>query len=360
MEDNPLPMKTFFLALLITVSQLPALAQQTFDFSTDGKALPARRSFRRVMVIDRRSDTARLIGSIKVNAAKGYENLSVKTALADELGAYYQRNCPVRSEKEQTLVIILYAFRCAELPAQREDGRESASFHYSADFFAGDSLELYRMLGSVDTEVFVTAFDVTERTLRLPALTISRTYTILRGHREASDRNFTLKEVRAYDPADRLTTLPFSGKLPRSGYYEEWNDFLCLRPAKGIRLETVDNNVSIYRARRNGKRKAIRKPSGIVIIQRGKPYYRSHDGYREMKMGKEGFYVTTPIAPRPQEQTSTIPAQSMFGMLGTAVLSLDKKEVMPYYKCVVNARTGALMPLSQAEAPAPNTYLTIQ
>ncbi|MGC4058457.1 MAG: hypothetical protein QM743_10135 [Chitinophagaceae bacterium] len=311
-----------------------------FSLSAFRTKIAASDRFSRVTVIDRRADTGRVIGKVKLDATVGPEDLLSERTLHEELESWYLQNGK-RQESETALVVILYAFEAKELPADPLENRESATFTYSADFFSTVNGSTYRLLASVDTVCSITAFNVTDPLYEMVNRVLAASYRVMRKFPAVSDRQYTYAEVQSHQQNSYKSFLPFNGgTLPDQAYFEDWNDFRAMRGATDKTFVKKSDYVTVYRIRKDRKN-IMTNATGQVLIYEGTPYYRMNATYREMILKDGEYRIKSPV------YVAHFAPNLAYGLVGAVIAPKQKVYVQEPYECRIDSRTGRVIPVNE-------------
>lgn len=320
-----------------------------------GNRLSFAQSVDSVIVIDKRADTTASLGKAKVDYKKGLEPLIAVQSITKDLADYYQSksNRPKIKGNKQ-LVILLYDFWAEEQFSGVPE--EKASFKYAADYFLSDSADQYSLLGSVDTTVFVGAYDVTASLFKAIDGVLNTQYRKLSFSPSALTRKLTLEQVMLYHKEERKYIKAYNTDVLTDGAYTCWNDFLALRKTENTIAIKKGNDIKFYEKDKRGKLRCRYTVAYKIVVYNGVPYFQSSRSYCEMIKKGEDYFVTLQLTQR-RNNTHAVALGLAFdfgmamtmamttGMFGMVAIGHGRPLTTAIFECRVDSRTGNLMPV---------------
>jgi hypothetical protein len=342
-------MKTLFTIVFIFIVGTNNLsAQHFFNFPKPAKKELARKPFSKVRVLDKRIEKD-AVARLKFNAHTGLELINTRNEFSEALAEYCHETLETAGPTEQDLTIIVYRFFAEELDTNTNGNREYGRFRFSADFFVGDRDGKYRLVGIAEESATAKGYNVTDELISLAGNTIQSAYRNARKQAAPSSQSFTSDFVEQYDLATISQAQPFTGVLPELACYDTWNDFLAMRrnPEMTVSVGEKPKTVGYYRVDRKGKTSKLYTNPGKIFVYNGKVYYGLRSTYWELNREHQSYYVTLPVYVQKKGpgSASVIAFGIIGGIVGGMIASGTNQDVLEYYRCKVDSRTGELVPL---------------
>lgn len=331
--------------ILLLFVQLKAAAVQylSFEFATTKPLVHAVGS---VSVIDKRADTNATLGSIQVNEKKGLETLLAKQSISEVIKNYYQRlSDSSKNKSKQHLIVLMYDFSVQEKPTEFSD--ETGSFKYCAHYFLSDSNEQYRLLGIIDTTVFIEAFDVTKILLHSASIVLRNQYEQLYRYPSVVAHQFSHDEVLQHDKFDRKYFWAYNQDTLENGAYATWQDFLALHKMENKTVTKKNHTLHILAPNRKGKMRNEDPLKARVLVCDGKAYYQMSGIFNELQKREHDFYLITEISSRKKNASTAdvIVAGALFGVVGVIATTGARYTKPETYECKINPFSGQIIPI---------------
>lgn len=322
----------------------PVCAQQYFEFPKVSQS--ADNPFDKVVVLDKRTEKE-TVARLKLDAATGYILLNAKPDLSIALAEYCLKTLNKADNSEKELVIVVHRFFVGEIDSINREEKEFGCFRFTADFFVKEAENQYRLIGFSDQEQCVSAYNVTDELIRTTGKTIVAAYDVVRKQPAPSDQVYSLEYLQTYNMETIKGSLPFSGTLPDTAYFDHWNDFLAMRSRPDMEVRMSKSNVSFYRINKKQKRSKLYTLPGQIFIANGKVYYGLRSAYWEMERVNGTFRFKAPVYIRKEKIGMRSGYILTLGLIGASIMAQQKDYVLEYYECEVDNRTGELIPLKK-------------
>lgn len=309
----------------------------------------------KVLVYDNRENKTDTLGRIKVDYRKGYEALFSKSSISKDISTYYSTSIyKDKSLAKKSLVVVVYQFLIEEKISGIDD--ETAGFKYSADYFMASGDSAYQLFYSIDTNVFVQAYDATNPLLKsvedVLCFGLQKTFK----EHPASDHLFTQKELTELKANHIQYFKAYAQTQHEDGIYETWNDFLRGAKMKDFITKASEGTYVVYKTLKNG-REQFRAPIHKVAVLDGNVYYVYNEEIKSVKKEGDDFkLVTNMLVNSDKKYESTYVGLSL---LASTVMALafpfsfsfcfypmhSQQYVYKRFECKINPRTGMLIPL---------------
>lgn len=307
-----------------------------------------------VYIADKRVDSGNQIGTVIVERKQS--PLLVRTTFWQELQQFFGAEL----NSGQQLAVLVSQFAIREFEPIGFDGKPYGSFSYAADYFLMDSAGKYRLVGSVDTQVWVVSYNLHKKLFAHVSGVLAQTIRQSLDKPLITAQQFSAEQIKNLEPNWRQQYPPFVGALPKDACFQYWNDFLELRSSPDLRAELKGRAVKCYEQKGKGMSR-YRMPLKVVAID-GRYYYRMEHTYRLIERIGNDFWIKAPVYRlRPDHSSSAaVIAIVAVGVYAQAIPFFNAAEIA-YYDCKLNANTGTLVPvLELPKKPDESTYLTIQ
>lgn len=311
--------------------------------------------FDKVLVYDNRENKTDTLGRIKVDYRKGYEVLFSKSSISKDISTYYSTSIyKDKSLSKKSLIVVVYQFLIEEKIQGIDD--ETAGFKYSADYFMASADSAYQLYYSIDTNVFVQAYDATDPLLKsvedVLCFSLQKTF---KGH-PASDHLFTEKELKELKANHIQYFKAYAQTQQEDGIYETWNDFLRGAKMKDFITKASEGTYVVYKTLKNG-REQFRAPIHRVAVLDGNVYYVYNEEIKLVKKEGDEFKLVTNMKVNTNNKyedaffSASILAKTAWLIAFPFVFpyffySLQSQQyVYKRFECKINPRTGSLIPI---------------
>lgn len=346
-------MKTLSLSILYSLIFFSVFAQETLLIPFDPKnATPLKASFKEVYVIDKRKENTQIVGYIK---SKKKEQIAIKSdlPLIESIQKYYTSlSKPSPQTGISKLIIVLYKFDVNEIDNGHSD--KVARFDYVADYYIDGQEEKYSLLGVIDTSVFVSSLDITQKILKKVDQTLS---VFLNGaHKIPQVRNtYSYQDVMDSENALKRNIPAYYSDSFSNSYYEKWDEFLYLNSIQSnLKLIQKKDKLLIQVNSENKKFNAVPLPDNtrFVAFENKLFVYADRKLCPIYRKDNDLYFVG------PYDQTngsshnpSAFATAAQYGAAGGAAFMLlnDKMSKTYYYKFKINFRNGIFIPLEEVK-----------
>lgn len=333
----------FATCCFILAAQIATAQKSMLKFDIDN-CTNFSHSVETVKVIDMRANPDAIIGRIK----KGFNNREMDITTAEPLPLaienYYLRlSAAAKTKSNSKLLILLHTFYASE--EKPGFASESAFFKLDAEYFISEGDGQYRLLGAVDTNVYVQSFDVTQKLFRTIDNSLCGIYESLYNS-PLQTALYSYDQVLDYENEQKKIYPAYNTMQLEDGVYSKWEDFIHLNKKANefVELKKGKFKHKYY----NAKGKARSAPMGYVkvFVYAGKPYYVLDGKPREMSKKENDFYFTGRSNRFIISQNTTyVGVGGAAGMLFVPVGSSRN----PLFEVKISYKNGQLIPVKRLD-----------